>query len=202
MLEAEIEVFSEIVRSPRVLQLEGIFDVPPSKRSEERWSVKMPIDERDWSVGLIVGPSGCGKSTVARKLLGEHMRSEFQWSSDRSLVDDFPKAMSIKEIVELLSSVGFSSPPSWLRPFGVLSTGQQFRVSLARLLSENLPISVVDEFTSTVDRTVAQLGSTALAKTVRRRKQKFVAVTCHEDVLNYLHLAERAAAHATRSAPA
>jgi GNAT superfamily N-acetyltransferase len=41
---------------------------------------------------------------------------------------------------------------------------------------------VLDEYTSVVDRTVAQIGSAALAKTVRQRGQQFVAVTCHEDV--------------------
>jgi hypothetical protein len=47
-------------------------------------------------------------------------------------------------------------------------------------------LAVVDEFTSVVDRTVAQIGSAALAKTVRRRNQKFVAITCHYDVLPWL----------------
>src|SRR5262249_41674339 len=61
---------SPIVRSARVLQLEGLFDVPPSTRSEERWTVDVQIEERPWSVGLIVGPSGAGKSTVARELFG------------------------------------------------------------------------------------------------------------------------------------
>jgi GNAT superfamily N-acetyltransferase len=44
----------------------------------------------------------------------------------------------------------------------------------------------MDEYTSVVDRTVAQIGSAALAKTVRQRKQRFIAVTCHEDVEAWL----------------
>jgi hypothetical protein len=120
--------------------------------------------------------------------------------------------MSIKEVVELLSSVGFSSPPAWLRPYRVLSTGEQFRVTLARLLAfgtevrdqksegrsqkeEDLTsdfrrltsgLVVMDEYTSVVDRTVAQIGSAALARTVRRLGRKFIAVTCHEDVEDWL----------------
>ena len=94
--------------------------------------------------------------------------------------------MTIKDITELLSSVGFSSPPAWLRPFSALSNGEQFRVSMARLLAENPELTVVDEFTSVVDRTVAKVGSHAIAKTVRRRDQKFVAVTCHYDVEDWL----------------
>jgi GNAT superfamily N-acetyltransferase len=102
-------------------------------------------------------------------------------------------------VTALLCAVGFSSPPAWLRPFHVLSTGQQFRVMLARLLAEawddhlrsdtpgyKTPPIVCDEFTSVVDRTVAQIGSAALSKTVRQRGQQFIAVTCHEDVEQWL----------------
>ena len=44
----------------------------------------------------------------------------------------------------------------------------------------------MDEFTSVVDRTVAQIGSAAIAKTVRRRKQRFIAVSCHYDIVDWL----------------
>jgi ABC-type ATPase with predicted acetyltransferase domain len=63
-------------------------------------------------------------------------------------------------------------------------------VFLARVAAEALqqpPLVVFDEFTSVVDRTVAQIGSAALARTVRRRPGlQFVAVTCHEDVEPWL----------------
>jgi GNAT superfamily N-acetyltransferase len=105
-----------------------------------------------------------------------------------SVVDAFPEALGIQEIAALLSAVGFASPPAWLRPFAVLSTGQQFRVRLALLLANTLPehCLVFDEYTSVVDRTVAQIGSAAVAKLVRKRGQKFVAVTCHDDVEEWL----------------
>lgn len=181
---ADIVVSSIIEKTPRALQMSGMFDVPPMDRAELKWSANLPIEDRDWNVGLIVGPSGSGKSTVARKLFGEHFR-EFDWPKNKSVLDGFPD-MSIKEISELMSSVGFSSPPSWLRPFHVLSTGEQFRVTMARTLAECQDLAVVDEFTSVVDRTVAQIGSAAIGKTVRRRKQKFIAATCHFDVIDWL----------------
>ncbi len=175
-----------VVRSPRVLQVEGIFDVPPSERSREEWIVNLPLEERPWNIGLIVGPSGSGKSTIARELFGSAVCTGFDWPSDRSILDGFPADVSIKEITTVLSNVGFSSPPLWLRPFRVLSTGQQMRVNVARLLLENRDLAVMDEFSSVVDRTVAQIGSAAIAKTVRRRNQRFVAVTCHYDVQEWL----------------
>lgn len=186
MPSAHIVKSVPVARTPRVLQVEGIFDIPPVAESREEWAVNLPLEEQEWNIGLIVGPSGCGKTTIARALWGDRVVSGFDWPEDESILDGFPKKMLIQDIVELLSSVGFSSPPLWLRPFRVLSTGQQMRVNLARLLAEYPDFAVMDEFTSVVDRTVAQIGSAAVAKAVRRRKQKFVAVTCHYDVLEWL----------------
>jgi GNAT superfamily N-acetyltransferase len=138
-------------------------------------------------VGLIVGPSGCGKSTIARELFPDAYVKGFDWSATRSVIDGFPSGVSIRDVTTLLNSVGFSSPPSWMRPFGVLSNGEQFRATLARALIEYPDLCVFDEFTSVVDRTVGKIGSHAVAKTVRRRKQKFIAVTCHDDVLEWLN---------------
>ena len=175
----------QIIRTPRLLQMESIFDVPSAERSVETWAIDFDLPEQ-WNVGLIVGPSGAGKSTIARELFPDAMADSWEWPEDKSVVDGFPKGMSIKEITSLLCSVGFSSPPSWVRPFRVLSNGEQFRVHMARTLAEMPTLCVADEFTSVVDRTVAQIGSAAIAKTVRRRGQKFVAVTCHYDVAEWL----------------
>src|SRR5207248_3204768 len=172
--------------TPRVQQVRGMFDLPAAKISRLAWDVRLPLEEKLWHIGLIVGPSGCGKTTIARHLFPE-MEQHFDLVERLALgsvVDAFPDDMPIKDIVTLLSAVGFASPPAWLRPFHVLSTGQQFRVSLALLLAR-APAGgriVFDEYTSVVDRTVAQIGSAALAKIVRQRGQQFIAVTCHEDV--------------------
>jgi ABC-type iron transport system FetAB ATPase subunit/GNAT superfamily N-acetyltransferase len=185
----KITVTSPILETPRVLQVRGLFDLPPASTSRLEWDVSLPLDERPWHVGLITGPSGCGKSTIARHLFDAPLRAGealSQWPEDRSVLDAFPEALSIKEVTELLAAVGFASPPAWLRPYHVLSTGQRFRCDLARLLAACPDLAVMDEFTSVVDRTVAQVGSAALAKTVRRRGQRFVAVTCHDDVIAWL----------------
>src|SRR5262249_17011980 len=143
-----------ITRTPRVLQLEGLFDLPPSQRSEQHWELRLPIEDSPWNIGLIVGPSGSGKTTAARERFGPHLASGFGWPADRSIIDGFPDELPIKEITGILSSVGFSSPPSWLRPFSILSNGEQFRATLARALAEPKELTVIDEFTSVVDRRV------------------------------------------------
>jgi GNAT superfamily N-acetyltransferase len=201
-MHATITVRSPVVPTPRVAQVRGLFDLPETKTSEQTWDVHLPLEERPWRIGLVTGPSGCGKSTLARHFWPAQLARSFPWPEDRAIVDAFPETMSIRDTTALLSSVGFASPPAWLRPFRVLSTGQQFRVTLARHLAEAIvdpgcrPV-VLDEFTSVVDRTVARIGSAALARTVRDRNLQLVTVTCHEDVLDWLqpdwvyHPAER-----------
>lgn len=176
-----------VERTPRVLQLEGLFDLPPTLRSELTWEVDLPLDERPWHLGLIVGPSGSGKTTILRDLLG-WTPGVLWWPPDEAVVDAFPDRMGIKEVTGLLSSVGFSSPPAWLRPFHALSNGEQFRVTLARVLAEAQPgrPAVVDEFTSVVDRTVAQIGSAAVAKWARRAGRQLIAASCHYDIVDWL----------------
>lgn len=184
-----IHLKTKVERTARVLQLEGMFDLEPSKEAVTDIPLNFEdLNKKDWNIGLIVGPSGAGKSTVAKEMFGDILQrnEEMKWSEERAVIDDFPSVMSIRDITELLSSVGFSSPPAWLRPFKTLSNGEQFRVTMARILSENKDIAVVDEFTSVIDRTVAQIGSYAIAKTVRARKQKFVAVGCHYDIEEWL----------------
>ncbi len=196
-MHTTITVESPIVSTPRVAQLRGLFDLPAEATSRLEWTVTLPLEDRPWHVGLITGPSGCGKSTIARRLWPAEVEhsSCMSWLADHALIDAFPAELSIKEVTALLSSVGFSSPPAWLRPFAVLSTGQQFRATLARLLAEALvaprgadatPLVVMDEFTSVVDRTVARIGSAALARTVRGRGLRFIAVSCHDDIIDWL----------------
>jgi ABC-type dipeptide/oligopeptide/nickel transport system ATPase subunit len=149
----------------------------------------LALDDNSWNIGLIVGPSGSGKSTVARHEFGDFDSIPKLTKRDtRAVVDQFPSTMSTDEITALLSSVGFSSPPAWLRPVTALSTGERFRAETAIAIAQTPPDKaiVIDEFTSVVDRTVARIGSNAIAKHVRRLNRQFVAVACHFDIIDWL----------------
>lgn len=176
---------SSVKKTAKVAQLQSLFDIQPSTESSVEWNVNFELPT-DWNVGVIVGHSGAGKTTIAKELFGDYFAEEHEWDNGLSVIDQFPTEMSIKDITEILSSVGFSSPPSWLRPYHVLSTGEKFRVFIARHLAEEKEMIVVDEYTSVIDRTVAQIGSHAIQKLVRRKNKKFVAVTCHYDILDWL----------------
>lgn len=183
---ADITVSAPVANSARVMQLSGIFDIPVADKSVSTWHAELPLEGREWSLGLITGPSGSGKTTLARHLWPDAVAAAHDWPADRALVDGFPAGMGIREITGLLGAAGLSSPPAWLRPYRTLSNGEAFRADIARSLAELDGLVVVDEFTSVVDRQVAQVASHAVQKAVRRAGRQLVAVTCHYDVEDWL----------------
>jgi GNAT superfamily N-acetyltransferase len=186
MPSVEIEVACPVFDSFRVQQVGGMFDVPIARRASERFKVDVPEwvlgndecgmmnDERkedapsassihhssfithpSWRVGLIVGPSGSGKSTIARAMFGDRVYRPHEWPTDRAVIDGLG-ARPIKDITRLFTAVGFSSPPSWIKPYQVLSNGERFRCDLARALAggKNDECGMMnDELTGNSDRT-------------------------------------------------
>lgn len=178
---------SKIHDSFRVQQVRGMYDLKMDSIRHE-WIADLPVNEKTWGIGLIVGPSGSGKSTLAREIFPDFRYHEgFDWPTDKALVDGFDEGVDTKSICAALNSVGFSSPPQWLKPFGVLSNGQKFRAELARILTCSTEGIVFDEFTSVVDRDVAKIGSAAVSKLIRKQgTPPFVAVSCHFDIEEWL----------------
>lgn len=183
MPSVDIVVRSRIDLSARSRQLASMFDCPAEEKQTLRYSFDFPYHSVPWNVGLIVGPSGSGKTTVLTNEFGAP--KPMHWS-DGATVDSFDKRLSIDEISKACSAVGFNTVPAWMRPFSVLSNGEQFRASLARLILEADGRATVDEFTSVVDRQVAKVASHAVQKYVRKSNKQLVAATCHYDVVDWL----------------
>jgi len=185
MPSSKFVVESKISKSFRVDKIKGMFDYDLDVVRKE-FDVDIPIDDDDWNVGLIVGASGTGKTTIAREVFkGFELFEGFEWSNN-SVVDDFHVKFTPKQITEALSKVGFSSPPDWLKPFGVLSNGQKMRAELARIILESDKPVLYDEFTSVVDRQVAKIGSAAIQKFIRKENKQFIAISCHYDIEEWL----------------
>lgn len=173
--------------SARVKQVGSMFDVPLQEAVSQSWDLTVPLSERPWSVGAVLGPSGSGKSSLARHLWGGQVDKISTWGQ-AALVDEFAPELGIAEVTGLLTSVGLSSPPAWIRPRSTLSNGEGFRADVARVLADTPPggLAVVDEFSSVVDRQVARVASHTVQRAVRDRGVQFVAVTCHYDVEEWL----------------
>lgn len=174
---------SECKKSFRVASVMGKFDLDSSKVTKV-FSGNIELND-NWSVGLIVGASGTGKTTIAKKIFSESYIVDYNYPSD-SILDDMPEEKSVDEITQIFNSVGFSSPPSWLRSYKLLSNGEKMRVDLARSILGSQNLVVFDEFTSVVDRDVAKIVSFATQKAIRKSDKKFIAVGCHYDVEKWL----------------
>lgn len=183
MQNFDIVKTSEIDKTFRVAKIMSDFDVKTS-HSNEHFVGTLNLPEK-WKIGVIVGGSGTGKTTIAKELFGEHIIDNFEYKA-KSVIDDMPKNVSVDDITKMFYSVGFGSVPSWLKPYNVLSNGEKMRVDLARaLLTQNFV--VFDEFTSVVDRQVAQTASIAINKAVHCSDDKqFIAISCHYDILEWL----------------
>lgn len=169
-------------KSYRVSAIVSNFDLDVEHLTEEfKGSIDLP-DE--WQIGLIVGGSGTGKTTISRECFPDAYFCGYHYT-ERPVIEDMPKA-SIKDIEKTFTSVGFSSPPSWLKPYSVLSNGEKMRVDLARCLLDDKKLIVFDEFTSVVNRECAKTTACAIAKAIRRSDKKFIAVSCHDDIVDWL----------------
>lgn len=146
----------------------------------------LPIDDSEWSIGLIVGPSGSGKTSMGGQIFGRESFWDPEWPHDKPIIDAIAPDGDFNSVTGALAAVGLGDVPSWLRPYAVLSNGEKFRANLARLVSEGPEKVVVDEFTSVIDRQIAKIGALAFQKSWRRTKRQVVLLSCHYDIVDWL----------------
>lgn len=144
----------------------------------------VPAAAGTWQIGAIVGPSGSGKSHLLREAFGNTATAPYSWRADRPVIDCVGK--SADEAAAFFAAVGLGSVPAWLRPFHLLSAGEQFRASLAFTLAFSTDLVAIDEFTSSLDRVVARSACAALSRFIRRSQRQLVVAGCHEDILPWL----------------
>jgi hypothetical protein len=175
----------EIESTQRTELLSSMFEVPAKTKLSVSLTGESDHDrgDRDYNIGLIVGPSGSGKTLLLNSIFGAPKKLQFE---ARSVIDDFPSFCSMEDISRVCQSVGFNTIPSWLRPYSVLSNGERFRVDTAIRLLDSGDVTTVDEFTSVVDRQVAQFACHAIQRYVRETKKKLVVASCHYDIINWL----------------
>ena len=154
-------------------------------------SADLPVDDSEWSLGLIVGPSGSGKTSIGKRFWDEDVIDDFSgWPDDRPVIDAIAPDGDFNDVTASLAAVGLGTVPTWLRPYSVLSNGEKFRANLARIICDAPQRVVIDEFTSVVDRQIAKFGAMAFAKSWKRLARdggnQCVLLSCHYDIIEWL----------------
>lgn len=104
-----------------------------------------------------------------------------KYSNDKAIISNFKNT---DEATHKLSAVGLNSIPVWCRPRNVLSVGEGFRADIALNLDS---YTIFDEFTSTIDRTVAQSTCNGVQKYIRTNKlNHMIFCSCHKDYIPFL----------------
>jgi energy-coupling factor transporter ATP-binding protein EcfA2 len=181
----EIELKSKIINDKYTEYVYDAFDI--QNKEETTVSVPMNLGEAkifDWNIGVILGGSGSGKTTILKKM-GDVKKVNFD--VEKPLISNFDW-LEPKEATLVLTSMGLSSVPTWLRPFHTLSNGEQYRATLAYLVAstKDNEVILIDEYTSVVDRDVAKAMSFALQKYIRRENKRIIVASCHYDILEWL----------------
>jgi GNAT superfamily N-acetyltransferase len=182
---ANIELKTKILNDKYTEYVYEAFDI--QNREETSVSIPMSLGEAknfDWNIGVILGGSGSGKTTILKKM-GDVKKVNFD--AEKPLISNFDW-LEPKDATLVLTSMGLSSVPTWLRPFHTLSNGEQYRATLAYLVASAKygEVILVDEYTSVVDRDVAKAMSFALQKYIRRENKRIIVASCHYDILEWL----------------
>jgi ABC-type ATPase with predicted acetyltransferase domain len=99
---------------------------------------------------------------------------------DRILIDALP--LPVPEAMGLLSACGLGEAQLMLRTPKELSDGQRYRFRLALALSQRPEWIVADEFTATLDRTLAKVVAYNIRRQCDRTGTGFLLATTHEDI--------------------
>ena len=146
------------------------------------------MNDKDFNIFLICGRSGSGKSTILRNIADRDVKIP-SYDHSRCVISQFP-SLTEEQACDLLSGVGLSSVPIWLRKPNELSNGERARLDVCKSIydaSENGEnIVFIDEFTSVVNRDAAKSMSFALQRYARQNGMRLVIASCHFDIIDWL----------------
>lgn len=184
-MKIEIKHSCRDFNSYRAARVKSLFNAENGCNWER--TVDLPIEGKEWKIGLVVGASGSGKTSIGNKIFNKPIYDLYQgWDETKPVIDCIAPGEDFNTVTAALSAVGLGDVPAWLRPFNVLSNGEKFRAGLARLVCERPERVVVDEFSSVIDRQIAKVGAAAFAKTWRKGNGQVVLLSCHYDVIEWL----------------
>jgi ABC-type lipoprotein export system ATPase subunit/GNAT superfamily N-acetyltransferase len=171
-----------VITTPVVLDEEtkkfcSTYDYTPDV--ENTTTLYLPdLTDKKWQIGCMYGPSGTGKTTIGLRLGKIHTK---EWDQTKSIISQLS--------LEACAAVGLHSIPSLVRPYHILSLGEQKRCDMAALLmeKESTDVIFVDEFCSALDVPTSLSLAKNFAKYVRKnRNYKVLFASQRLEVLTML----------------
>lgn len=182
---AEVILRSEVFNNFRCKMACDSLDIDIQKKSVHHLKIDGIKVPESWSIGVIYGASGSGKTTLAKQLFGEDIfRSPLD--DDQPIINQLPASYNYEQCASILNGIGLTSVPCWVRPVKTLSNGQKARAEAALLMSTANGVSVIDEWTSVVDRTVAKAMSHCVQKFARKNQKQIILLSCHYDIIEWV----------------
>jgi ABC-type lipoprotein export system ATPase subunit/GNAT superfamily N-acetyltransferase len=182
----KIELKHKILNDKYTEYIYEAFDIQNKDESNVTINANLEKLDNNWNIGVVYGGSGSGKTTILKNYFNKEIDKSY-FDNSKSLISNFDW-LEPKDATFLLSAMGLSSVPTWLRPFNTLSNGEQYRANLAYIVgkAKENEVILIDEYTSVVDRDVAKAMSNALQKYIRAKNKKIVLASCHFDIMEWL----------------
>jgi ABC-type ATPase with predicted acetyltransferase domain len=176
--------------SERVVEVCTRFGLVPAE--ESALALKdVPVVLGQGRIVLVAGPSGAGKSSLLTELAKRRSDSrsvnEVRFYPEPAVIDQVMPGEGLIEVVRLLTGCALGEPRLWLRRFGELSAGEQFRAKLARAIGRQRrgavgSVLLCDEFCAVLDRRTARAIAYNLRRQVSRLGLCVVVATTHQDL--------------------
>lgn len=98
----------------RAARVKSLFNVESGADFALR--AELPLEGRDWKLGVIVGPSGSGKSSLGAELFGADAVCDLHagWAAGEPIIDGIAPGGSFDAATAALTAVGLGSVPSHL----------------------------------------------------------------------------------------
>jgi len=189
IVKVSVSFLSSVPRTKRTSLVQESFGVnPDSIESLVFHDLSMEIVPGE--IILIVGASGSGKTTLLRLVKGEvkptkgnvfipsNAKLGFMEpiSSSRPLIEEV--GSTINKSLYILNKVGLSDFSTYLLRYDQLSTGQQYRAQLAKLIDSGSNVWVLDNFLSNLDKTTSMIIANNIQKIARKLSVTLIVACC------------------------
>lgn len=179
-----VELISPVSKSYRCKRAADSLDIDVDKKAIHRLAVNADL-ETPYNIGLILGASGSGKTSLAKTIFGQDCFKTIL-DETKPIIEQFPETYDYETCAKILAGVGLTQVPCWIRPVYTLSNGQKARAEAALMMCRD-DLTIIDEWTSVVDRTVAKVMSHCIQKHARAESKRIILLSCHYDVVDWLN---------------